>query len=226
VAPEAVQIGAGGAVADVAVGSDEVVRRLLHTQPRERPPVDVMEGTGRGQGLAQPAHLPIPGDARVGQPVAGPWPSPWRRSAVLDGRAAPVADTELGDGANAVRQRAVDAHRQWQQPRDQPGADGAEERVGGGGDREGAVGEPHHKAADLVLVVVGVRPDTALAVAAGVATGVRGALRVDRRMRTNLPDVLAAGDCVETWHRLLDRPACLPLGTTATSRAASPARPP
>jgi len=69
--------------------------------------------------------------------------------------------------------------------------------------------------ADLVLVVVGVRPDTDLAVAAGVESGVRGALRVDRQMRTNLPDVLAAGDCVETWHRLLDRPAYLPLGTTA-----------
>jgi NADPH-dependent 2,4-dienoyl-CoA reductase/sulfur reductase-like enzyme len=79
-------------------------------------------------------------------------------------------------------------------------------------------GEPDFAAAaDLVLVVVvvGVRPDTELAVAAGVATGVRGALRIDRRMRTNLPDVLAAGDCVETYHRLLDRPAYLPLGTTA-----------
>jgi NADPH-dependent 2,4-dienoyl-CoA reductase/sulfur reductase-like enzyme len=77
-------------------------------------------------------------------------------------------------------------------------------------------GEPDFAAAaDVVLVVVGVRPDTELAVAAGVQTGVRGALRVDRRMRTNLPDVLAAGDCVETWHRLLDRPAYLPLGTTA-----------
>jgi NADPH-dependent 2,4-dienoyl-CoA reductase/sulfur reductase-like enzyme len=69
--------------------------------------------------------------------------------------------------------------------------------------------------ADLVLVVVGVRPDTELAAAAGVETGVRGALRVDRRMRANLPDVLAAGDCVEIWHRLLGRPAYLPLGTTA-----------
>jgi NADPH-dependent 2,4-dienoyl-CoA reductase/sulfur reductase-like enzyme len=77
-------------------------------------------------------------------------------------------------------------------------------------------GEPDFAAtADLVLVVVGVRPDTELAVAAGVQTGVRGALRVDRHMRTNLPDVLAAGDCVETWHRLLNRPAYLPLGTTA-----------
>jgi NADPH-dependent 2,4-dienoyl-CoA reductase/sulfur reductase-like enzyme len=63
-------------------------------------------------------------------------------------------------------------------------------------------GEPDFTVtADLVLVVVGVRPDTDLAVAAGVETGVRGALRVDRRMRTNLPDVLAAGDCVETWPR-------------------------
>ena len=34
-------------------------------------------------------------------------------------------------------------------------------------------------------------------------------------METNLADVYAAGDCVETWHRLLERPAYLPLGTTA-----------
>jgi NADPH-dependent 2,4-dienoyl-CoA reductase/sulfur reductase-like enzyme len=34
-------------------------------------------------------------------------------------------------------------------------------------------------------------------------------------METNLPDVYAAGDCVETWHRLLNRYAYLPLGTTA-----------
>jgi NADPH-dependent 2,4-dienoyl-CoA reductase/sulfur reductase-like enzyme len=78
------------------------------------------------------------------------------------------------------------------------------------------VGEPDFACtADLVLVVVGVRPDTDLAVAAGVETGTRGAIRVDRRMRTNLPDVLAAGDCVETWHRLLGQPTYLPLGTTA-----------
>jgi len=34
-------------------------------------------------------------------------------------------------------------------------------------------------------------------------------------METNLTDVLAAGDCVETWHRFLERPTYLPLGTTA-----------
>jgi NADPH-dependent 2,4-dienoyl-CoA reductase/sulfur reductase-like enzyme len=56
--------------------------------------------------------------------------------------------------------------------------------------------------ADMVLVVVGVRPDTALAASAGATLGVRGAIAVDRGMRTNLPDVFAAGDCVVTYHRL------------------------
>lgn len=68
--------------------------------------------------------------------------------------------------------------------------------------------------ADLVLVVVGVRPDAALAAGAGVELGTRGAIAVDREMRTNLPDVLAAGDCVVTHHRLLGA-TYLPLGTTA-----------
>jgi NADPH-dependent 2,4-dienoyl-CoA reductase/sulfur reductase-like enzyme len=68
---------------------------------------------------------------------------------------------------------------------------------------------------DLVLVVTGVQPDTGLTVSAGAHTGVGGALAVDRRMRTNLQDVYAAGDCVHTHHRLLDQPTYIPLGTTA-----------
>ncbi|AEJ41861.1 putative FAD-dependent pyridine nucleotide-disulfide oxidoreductase [Sulfobacillus acidophilus TPY] len=78
------------------------------------------------------------------------------------------------------------------------------------------VGEPDWQiTADLVLVVVGVAPDTDLAARAGIFTGIRGAIRVDRQMRTNLPDIWAAGDCVETYHRLLDTNTYLPLGTTA-----------
>ncbi|SDB80451.1 NADPH-dependent 2,4-dienoyl-CoA reductase, sulfur reductase [Raineyella antarctica] len=68
--------------------------------------------------------------------------------------------------------------------------------------------------ADLVVVVVGVRPDTRLAVEAGVPTGAKGALVVDDHLRTALPDVYAAGDCAETHHRLLGT-TWLPLGTTA-----------
>ena len=65
-----------------------------------------------------------------------------------------------------------------------------------------------------MLVVVGVRPDTTLAASAGAQLGIKDAILVDRQMRTNLPDVFAAGDCVITHHRLLGT-AYLPLGTTA-----------
>jgi NADPH-dependent 2,4-dienoyl-CoA reductase/sulfur reductase-like enzyme len=70
------------------------------------------------------------------------------------------------------------------------------------------------RAADMVLVVVGVRPDTSLAAEAGATLGFKGAIAVDEGMRTNLPDVFAAGDCVVTHHRLLGE-TYLPLGTTA-----------
>ena len=78
----------------------------------------------------------------------------------------------------------------------------------------GPNGERLRFPADLVLVSVGVRPDSRLAADAGAELGVRGAISVDRQMRTNLPDVLAAGDCVITHHRLLGI-SYLPLGTTA-----------
>ncbi|WP_374210184.1 FAD-dependent oxidoreductase [Frankia sp. AgW1.1] len=68
--------------------------------------------------------------------------------------------------------------------------------------------------ADLVLVVTGVRPDVRLAAAAGATLGTRGAIVVNERMETGLPDVYAAGDCVLTHHRLLGT-TWLPLGTTA-----------
>jgi NADPH-dependent 2,4-dienoyl-CoA reductase/sulfur reductase-like enzyme len=69
--------------------------------------------------------------------------------------------------------------------------------------------------ASAVLVVTGVRPNTDLAAAAGLTLGIRGAIAVDRGMRTNVPDVFAAGDCVHTYHRLLEDHAYLPLGSTA-----------
>jgi NADPH-dependent 2,4-dienoyl-CoA reductase/sulfur reductase-like enzyme len=68
--------------------------------------------------------------------------------------------------------------------------------------------------AGLVLVVTGVRPEATLAASAGAALGARGAISVDRAMRTALPWVFAAGDCVVTHHRLLGE-TYLPLGTTA-----------
>jgi len=69
--------------------------------------------------------------------------------------------------------------------------------------------------ADMVLVAVGAKPSTQLAESAGVELGFGNAIRVNRKMETNIPDIYAAGDCVETWHRLLQKSIYLPLGTTA-----------
>ncbi len=54
-----------------------------------------------------------------------------------------------------------------------------------------------------------------LARSAGIATGVKGAICVNQQMQTNIPDIYAAGDCAETYHRLLGKNTYLPLGTTA-----------
>jgi len=68
--------------------------------------------------------------------------------------------------------------------------------------------------ADLVLAVVGVRPNTALLEQAGATLGAGHAVVVDEQMRTGIPHVFAAGDGVVTHHRLLGI-TYLPLGTTA-----------
>jgi NADPH-dependent 2,4-dienoyl-CoA reductase/sulfur reductase-like enzyme/rhodanese-related sulfurtransferase len=51
--------------------------------------------------------------------------------------------------------------------------------------------------ADLVILALGVRPDTALAKAAGLDIGERGGIRVNGHMRTSDPDIFAVGDAVE-----------------------------
>jgi NADPH-dependent 2,4-dienoyl-CoA reductase/sulfur reductase-like enzyme/rhodanese-related sulfurtransferase len=51
--------------------------------------------------------------------------------------------------------------------------------------------------ADLVILALGVRPDTALARAAGLEIGERGGIRVDDQMRTSDPDIFAVGDAIE-----------------------------
>jgi NADPH-dependent 2,4-dienoyl-CoA reductase/sulfur reductase-like enzyme len=68
---------------------------------------------------------------------------------------------------------------------------------------------------EMVIVAVGVKPNAALGAAAGLDTGVKGALVVNRKMESKLRDIYAAGDCAETFHRLLNRHTYLPLGTTA-----------
>jgi NADPH-dependent 2,4-dienoyl-CoA reductase/sulfur reductase-like enzyme/rhodanese-related sulfurtransferase len=51
--------------------------------------------------------------------------------------------------------------------------------------------------ADLVILALGVRPDTTLATMAGIDIGELGGIRVDEHMRTSNPDIFAVGDAVE-----------------------------
>jgi NADPH-dependent 2,4-dienoyl-CoA reductase/sulfur reductase-like enzyme len=73
-------------------------------------------------------------------------------------------------------------------------------------------------AADIVVVSIGVKPNTALFLAAGGEVGVGGAVKVDRFLRTNLPDVFAAGDCAEHYVRQLGRNGYMPLGPVANKQ--------
>lgn len=73
-------------------------------------------------------------------------------------------------------------------------------------------------AADLVIMGIGVRPNTALARAAGLEIGETGGIKVNEQMRTSDPDIYAAGDCVECIDILTGRPAYVPLGSTANKQ--------
>ncbi len=68
---------------------------------------------------------------------------------------------------------------------------------------------------DLVVMAVGIRPNVELAAAAGVSLGATGAIKVDERMQTSEQNVFAAGDCVESQHRISGKPVWNPLGDIA-----------
>ena len=70
-------------------------------------------------------------------------------------------------------------------------------------------------AADIVVAAIGVRPDTGLAAAAGLAIGERGGILVDDHCRTSDPAIFAVGDAVEKRDALGDEPTLVPLANTA-----------
>src|SRR5690606_21054589 len=65
--------------------------------------------------------------------------------------------------------------------------------------------------ADLVVFGLGVRPNRDLAERAGIVIGETGGIRIDDHTRTSAPDVYAAGDCVETYHRVSRQPVAIAL---------------
>jgi NADPH-dependent 2,4-dienoyl-CoA reductase/sulfur reductase-like enzyme/rhodanese-related sulfurtransferase len=69
--------------------------------------------------------------------------------------------------------------------------------------------------ADVVVLAIGVRPDTALAKKAGLVIGERGGIRVDEQMRTSDPDIFAVGDVVEVKDFVTGQWALIPLAGPA-----------
>ena len=69
--------------------------------------------------------------------------------------------------------------------------------------------------ADIVILGLGVRPNTALAAAAGIPLGEKESIRVNDRMETGIAGIWAAGDCAESFHLVSRKPFYVALGTVA-----------
>lgn len=72
--------------------------------------------------------------------------------------------------------------------------------------------------ADMLIMAIGVRPETGLAKDAGIALSARGAIVVDGHMRTSAPDVYAVGDAVEVTDCVTGQKCCVPLAGPANKQ--------
>lgn len=76
----------------------------------------------------------------------------------------------------------------------------------------------HEIRADLVLLSIGVRPETRLAREAGLEAGPLGGIRINEYLQTSDPDVYALGDAVEVKHLITGKPALIPLAGPANKQ--------
>ncbi len=72
--------------------------------------------------------------------------------------------------------------------------------------------------ADIAILGMGVRPNSALAEAAGIPLGIKGGIIVNERMQTETEGIWAAGDCVASHHLVSRRPFYIALGTVANKQ--------
>lgn len=69
--------------------------------------------------------------------------------------------------------------------------------------------------ADIILIAAGIKPNVKLAKEIGVEIGATGAIKVDKHMQTNLPDIYSCGDCIEVYNTVTGKNMYMPLGSTA-----------
>lgn len=116
----------------------------------------------------------------------------------------PWLDREMADAVRAeIESRGVAVH------------DGTEiERIEAGGTFR-VICSGLTLEADLVLIGIGVAPNSGIAEAAGLELGPQNAIAVDRRMRTSDPDIFAAGDCADAFHIVGGHRVFIPLALRA-----------
>ena len=84
-----------------------------------------------------------------------------------------------------------------------------------GSQLETLIGDQPPVAADLVILAIGVAPESQLARQAGLTLGQKGAIVVDDHMRTSQPDIYAVGDAVELTHAVTGQKALVALAGPA-----------
>ena len=72
--------------------------------------------------------------------------------------------------------------------------------------------------ADMVVLAIGVTPDTKLAAEAGLELGIKGSILVNERMETSVPDIYAVGDAVQVKNFVTGEPAHIPLAGPANKQ--------
>lgn len=72
--------------------------------------------------------------------------------------------------------------------------------------------------ADMIIMSVGVRPETAIAKDAGIELNGRGSIIVNNKMQTNIPNIYAVGDAVEVEDFITKKPAFIPLAGPANKQ--------
>lgn len=131
---------------------------------------------------------------------------------VVDRAQTPVGtfDSDVGEFlAEAVRGLGIDLVLE----------DGADRVVVTDGRASGVVtASGRELPADVVVLGLGVRPNVRLAEEAGIPLGPSGGIAVDQRMHTEVEGVWAAGDCVESTHRLSHQRTVIALGTHANKQ--------
>jgi len=157
----------------------------------------------------RPGRAVIVGSGYVGLEMAEAFCALGLETHLVDGAAQPLQrlDPDMGAlVADALREFGTILHLGQEVAGFEAGPDG---RVAGVVTGEETI------AAEVVVLGLGVRPNSALAEAAGVRIGPSGAIAVDQRMRTSRAGVWAAGDCAEKRHRISGRPVAVALGTHA-----------